>query len=283
MCDVAESEFDFSRKCVMPTALASKLCRWCTLFICIRESEWRDGFGNIAVLRWSSHFSHFMTPNSSASSLPVIAIDGPTASGKGTVAHRVADALGFHYLDSGALYRLTALAATRAGAALTDEAAIAEIARNLETRFIGETVLLSRIDVTDDIRTEIAGQNASVVAAMPSVRAALLERQRAFVEAPGLVADGRDMGSVVFPNASLKVFLTASVETRAERRLNQLIQKGNPAILQDVVKELRIRDERDINRSVAPLKRLEDAQLLDTTGISANEAVKQILDWYKKQ
>ena len=222
-----------------------------------------------------------MTPSSSVIRWPVIAIDGPTASGKGTVAHQVADALGFHYLDSGALYRLAALAASRAGAALADEANVAAIARNLDTRFIGETVLLSGIDVTDDIRTEIAGQNASVVAAMPSVRAALLERQRVFAESPGLVADGRDMGSVVFPNACLKVFLTASVETRAERRLNQLIRKGNPAILQDVVKELRIRDERDINRPVAPLKRLEDAQLLDTTDISANEAVEQILQWFK--
>ena len=213
--------------------------------------------------------------------IPVIAVDGPTASGKGTVAHRVADALGFHYLDSGALYRLTALAALRANVALTNEATVAQIARRLETRFIGETVLLAGVDATDDIRTEIAGQNASVVAAMPSVRAALLERQRAFVEAPGLVADGRDMGSVVFPNAALKIFLTASVGARGERRLNQLIQKGNPAILQDVVKELRIRDERDINRQVAPLKRLGDAQLLDTTEISADEAVKQILNWYK--
>ena len=217
----------------------------------------------------------------SSPNVPVIAIDGPTASGKGTVAHRVADALGFHYLDSGALYRLTALAALRANVALTNEATVAQIARRLETRFIGETVLLAGVDATDDIRTEIAGQNASVVAAMPSVRAALLERQRAFVEAPGLVADGRDMGSVVFPNAALKIFLTASVDARGERRLNQLIQKGNPAILQDVVKELRIRDERDINRPVAPLKRLADAQLLDTTEISADEAVKQILNWYK--
>jgi cytidylate kinase len=224
-----------------------------------------------------------MIPNPSSSTCPVIAIDGPTASGKGTVAHRVADRLGFHYLDSGALYRLTALAAVRTGIALADEASVAEIARNLETRFIGETVLLSGIDVTDGIRTEIVGQNASLVAAMPGVRAALLERQRAFAESPGLVADGRDMGSVVFPNAALKIFLTASVEARAERRLNQLIQKGNPAILQDVVKELRIRDERDINRPVAPLKRLEDAQLLDTTEISADEAVQQILYWYKKQ
>jgi cytidylate kinase len=222
-----------------------------------------------------------MISNSSEPVWPIIAIDGPTASGKGTVAHRVADALGFHYLDSGALYRLTALAATRAGVALIDEAAVAEVARGLETRFIGETVLLSGVDVTDDIRTEIAGQNASLVAAMPSVRAALLERQRAFAESPGLVADGRDMGSVVFPDAGLKIFLTASVEARAERRLNQLIQKGNPAILRDVVKELRIRDERDINRPVAPLIRLSDAQLLDTTEISANEAVEQILKWCK--
>ncbi len=214
-------------------------------------------------------------------SCPVIAIDGPTASGKGTVANQVADALGFHYLDSGALYRLTALAAVRANVALTDEVAVAEIARALETRFTGETVLLSGNDVTHDIRTEIAGQNASLVAAMPSVRTALLERQRAFVESPGLVADGRDMGSVVFPAAVVKVFLTASVEARATRRLNQLIQKGNPAILQDVVKELRIRDERDINRPVAPLIRLADAQLLDTTEISANEAVEQILKWCK--
>ncbi len=222
-----------------------------------------------------------MISNPSSSALPVIAIDGPTASGKGTVAHRVADALGFHYLDSGALYRLTALAATGAGVMLSDEAAVAEIARGLETRFVGETVLLSGIDVTDEIRTETAGQNASLVAAMPSVRAALLERQRAFAEYPGLVADGRDMGSVVFPGAMLKIFLTASVEARAERRLNQLIQKGNSAILRDVVKELRIRDERDINRPVAPLMRLVDAQLLDTTEISANEAVEQILQWVK--
>ncbi len=226
---------------------------------------------------------HDMILKPSFSTLPVIAIDGPTASGKGTVAHRVADALGFHYLDSGALYRLTALAAARAEVLLTDETAVAEIARCLKTRFVGESVFLSGVDVSDEIRTETAGQNASLVAAMPSVRAALLERQRAFAEHPGLVADGRDMGSVVFPGAALKIFLTASVEARAERRLNQLIQKGNSAILSDVVKELRIRDERDTNRPVAPLMRLVDAQLLDTTEISANEAVEQILYWVKKQ
>ena len=212
---------------------------------------------------------------------PVIAIDGPTASGKGTVAQRVAQALGFHYLDSGSLYRLVALAAVRQGVALTDEVEVAEIARKLDICFLNEQVLLSGQDVSDDIRTEIAGQNASMVAALPLVREALLDRQREFRESPGLVCDGRDMGSVIFPDANLKIFLTASVEVRAERRTKQLKQKGMSAILDDVVKELRIRDERDINRPVAPLKRLVDAQLLDTTGISVDEAVAKILSWYK--
>ena len=212
---------------------------------------------------------------------PVIAIDGPTASGKGTVAQRVAQALGFHYLDSGSLYRLVALAAVRQGAALNDEMEVAEIARKLDIRFLNEQVRLSGQDVSDDIRTEITGQNASMVAALPLVREALLDRQREFRESPGLVCDGRDMGSVIFPDANLKIFLTASVEVRAERRTKQLKQKGMSAILDDVVKELRIRDERDINRPVAPLKRLADAQLLDTTGISVDEAVAKILSWYK--
>ena len=212
---------------------------------------------------------------------PVIAIDGPTASGKGTVAQRVAQALGFHYLDSGSLYRLVALAAVRQGVALNDEMEVAEIARKLNIRFLNEQVLLSGQDVSDDIRTEITGQNASIVAALPLVREALLDRQREFRESPGLVCDGRDMGSVIFPDANLKIFLTASVEVRAERRTKQLKQKGMSAILDDVVKELRIRDERDINRPVAPLKRLADAQLLDTTGISVDEAVAKILSWYK--
>lgn len=213
---------------------------------------------------------------------PVIAIDGPTASGKGTVAQRVAQALGFHYLDSGSLYRLAALAAVRQGVALTDEVEVAEIARKLDIRFLNEQVFLSGQDVSDDIRSETAGQNASMVAALPLVREALLDRQREFRESPGLVCDGRDMGSVIFPDADLKIFLTASVEVRAERRTKQLKQKGMSAILDDVVKELRIRDERDINRPVAPLKRLADAQLLDTTRISVDEAVANILSWYKK-
>lgn len=217
-----------------------------------------------------------------AAAWPVITIDGPTASGKGTVAQRVAQALGFHYLDSGSLYRLAALAAVRQGVPLTDDKTVADIASRLDIRFIGEKILLSGQEVSDEIRSETAGQNASIVAALPRVREALLERQRIFREPPGLVCDGRDMGSVIFPDAALKIFLTASVEARAERRTKQLKQKGMSAILDDVVKELRIRDERDINRPVAPLKRLEDAQLLDTTEISAEAAVASILDWYSK-
>ena len=212
---------------------------------------------------------------------PVIAIDGPTASGKGTVAQRVAVVLGFHYLDSGSLYRLTGLAALQNRIAFADEVNVAEIARTLNIRFAGEKIWLAGNDVTDDIRTESAGQNASIVAAQPLVREALLIRQRQFRESPGLVCDGRDMGSVIFPDATLKVFLTASVEARAERRTKQLKQKGISAIIDDVVGELRIRDARDIGRSVAPLKRLDDAQLLDTTEISADIAVAKILDWYK--
>jgi cytidylate kinase len=213
----------------------------------------------------------------SASGIPVIAIDGPTASGKGTVAQRVAEALGFHYLDSGALYRLTALAALQQGIDLNDEMQVSAVARGLDLRFAGEKVFLTGHDVSEVIRSESASQNASRVAAFPTVRSALTERQRAFRVAPGLVCDGRDMGSVIFPDAQLKIFLTASVEARAERRTNQLKQKGISAILADVVKELRIRDERDSTRQVAPLKKLDDAHLLDTTTISANEAVVQVL------
>lgn len=213
--------------------------------------------------------------------IPVIAIDGPTASGKGTVAQRVATALGFHYLDSGALYRLTALAALKQGVELNDENRVAEVARSLNLQFFADKVILDGEDVSEQIRTESASQNASRVAAFPTVRSALTERQRAFRVAPGLVCDGRDMASVIFPDAQLKIFLTASVEARAERRTNQLKQKGNSAILADVVKELRTRDERDSNRQVAPLRKLDDAYLLDTTEISADSAVEQVLDWAK--
>lgn len=216
-------------------------------------------------------------------SAPVIAIDGPTASGKGTVAARVAEALGFHYLDSGALYRLTGLAAMRHGVSLDDSAQLAKLAHALDIRFDGGSVYLENQDVTEDIRSELSSQNASRVAAISVVRDALTARQRTFRQPPGLVADGRDMGSVIFPDADLKVFLTASVEARAERRTKQLKEKGNSAILADVVKELQIRDERDSNRPVAPLKKLDDAYLLDTTVISADEAVKQVLAWYRER
>jgi len=219
---------------------------------------------------------------SSGTSIPVIAIDGPTASGKGTVAQKVASRLDFHYLDSGSLYRLTALAALRAGIDLEDEPAVAAIAATLAVRFAGDRVRLAGEDVTDDIRTEAASQNASKVAAFPLVRAALLQRQRDFRTEPGLVCDGRDMGSVVFPDATIKFFLTASVEARAERRTKQLKQKGMSAIMLDVVKELRIRDDRDMNRPIAPLKHYPDAYLIDTTEISADEAVEKILDLYQK-
>ena len=215
------------------------------------------------------------------STVPVITIDGPTASGKGTVAQQVALQLGFHYLDSGSLYRLAALAAERQGIDLKDESAVAAAAKNLDIRFSGDRIYLDGDDVSEAIRTELASQNASRVAALAAVRAALTERQRAFRRAPGLVCDGRDMGSVIFPDADVKVFLTASVEARAERRTNQLKQKGISAILVDVVKELRIRDERDSSRQIAPLKKLDDAYLLDTTAISADDAVQQVLAWAK--
>ncbi len=212
-------------------------------------------------------------------SIPVIAIDGPTASGKGTVAQMVAEKLGFHYLDSGSLYRLTALAAARQGVELTNACAVAQVAASLKIAFQDGKTLLDGEDVGDAIRTESASQNASRVAALPAVREALLSLQRDFRVSPGLVADGRDMGSVVFPDAALKVFLTASAGARAERRTKQLKQKGMSAIMSDVVKELRARDDRDMSRPVAPLKHYPDAYLLDTTGISADVAVERILAW----
>ena len=212
-------------------------------------------------------------------SIPVIAIDGPTASGKGTVAQMVAEKLGFHYLDSGSLYRLTALAAARQGVELTNAFAMARVAASLKIAFQDGKTLLDGEDVGDAIRSESASQNASRVAALPAVREALLSLQRDFRVPPGLVADGRDMGSVVFPDAALKVYLTASVGARAERRTKQLKEKGMSAIMSDVVKELRARDDRDMSRPVAPLKHYPDAYLLDTTGISADVAVERILAW----
>ncbi|WP_301101859.1 bifunctional 3-phosphoshikimate 1-carboxyvinyltransferase/cytidylate kinase [Propionivibrio sp.] len=211
--------------------------------------------------------------------VPVIAIDGPSASGKGTVAARVALALGWHYLDSGALYRLTALAARRAGAAWHDEARVAAVAAGLDVVFGENSIRLSGDDVSEAIRQEEISSGASQVAALPAVRSALLFRQRLFRQAPGLVADGRDMASVVFPDAQTKIFLTASVDVRAERRYKQLIEKGIAASILPLLLDLRERDERDSQRSVAPLQQSEDAQLLDTTELTVEQAVAQVLLW----
>jgi 3-phosphoshikimate 1-carboxyvinyltransferase len=214
---------------------------------------------------------------------PVIAIDGPSASGKGTVAARVAAKLGFHYLDSGALYRLTALAAKQKGVAWEDEPNVAAVAAQLPAEFHGERILLAGIDVSDAIRTEEIGVGASKVAALPAVREALLERQRAFLRFPGLVGDGRDMGSVVFPWAATKVFLTASAEVRAERRYKQLIAKGMSANISVLLQDLQDRDARDSARSVGPLKQFDDAVLVDTTPLNIEQAVQAVLDAYEKQ
>ena len=209
---------------------------------------------------------------------PVIAIDGPSASGKGTVAQRVATTLGYHFLDSGALYRLTALAAMRAGVALDDESAVAAVATALPATFEGERILLAGDDVTEAIRAEDVGVGASKVAVLPVVRWALLERQRAYRRFPGLVADGRDMGSVVFPGAPVKVFLTASAEARAQRRHKQLIEKGMAANIRTLLQDLQERDARDAARAVAPLRQEDDAALVDTTPMSIDEAVAAVLD-----
>lgn len=211
--------------------------------------------------------------------VPVIAIDGPSASGKGTVAARVAAALGWHYLDSGALYRLTALAAKRAGVAWDDEPAVAALAANLDVVFAGDSIRLAGEEVGEAIRSEEMGVGASKVAALPAVREALLFRQRLFRRPPGLVGDGRDMGSVVFPDAGTKVFLTASAEVRAERRYKQLIGKGIAATMAPILQDLRERDERDSKRSVAPLRQTADAELLDTSTLSIDEAVARVLEW----
>ncbi len=217
----------------------------------------------------------------STKSISVIAIDGPTASGKGTVAQMVATQLGFHYLDSGALYRLATYSALHAGIDLEDQTEVASLALSMKIVFTGEQILLGGENVTEAIRTEPVSQGASRVAAHPPVREALLALQRAFAKAPGLVADGRDMGSVVFPSAALKVFLTASPEARAVRRTNQLISKGLTAKLQDVLQELQVRDARDSNRPIAPLKHYPDAKLLVTDNLSAEQAARQIVEWFQ--
>ena len=215
-------------------------------------------------------------------SVPVIAIDGPSASGKGTVAERVARALDYHYLDSGALYRLVALGAVRAGIPLDDTIRLGEYAARLPVEFRDGRAWLDGEDVSAAIRAEEVSANASVVATIPAVRQGLIRRQRAFRLAPGLVADGRDMATVVFPDATLKVFLTATVEERAQRRYKQLIDKGFDANLNALLKDLRQRDERDSRRSVAPLQKSAEAQVLDTTGVSIEATVSRVLEWYQQ-
>lgn len=212
---------------------------------------------------------------------PVIAIDGPTASGKGTIAQRVAQALGWHYLDSGALYRLLALAAMRAGTDPADADALARLAGQLSPVFDGARIRLGDDDVTDAIRAEAVGETASRIAALPAVRAALAALQHAARLAPGLVADGRDMGTVIFPDAALKVFLTASAESRAQRRTKQLIEKGFPANFDDLLRDLEARDARDTRRASAPLVPAADAHVLDSTALSIDETVEAVLSrWH---
>jgi cytidylate kinase len=209
--------------------------------------------------------------------VPVIAIDGPSASGKGTVAQRVAGKLGFHYLDSGALYRLVALAAIRSGVDLGDETALSEVTAHLDVVFEDSEIRLGNEDVSDAIRAEACSNAASRIAAYPEVRQALLARQRAFRRCPGLVADGRDMGSVVFPDAVAKIFLTASAETRAERRHKQLMEKGVDANIATLLEDIRERDRRDSNRDVAPLQVGAGTFLLDTTSLNIEQAVESVL------
>jgi len=224
----------------------------------------------------------FALARADAADIPVIAIDGPTASGKGTLASEVARRLGYELLDSGALYRATALAAQQAGVDPSDAAAVAGLAGRLDLRFEADRAFLAGQDVTDALRLEETGVMASRVSVHPAVRQALHGLQLAFRRLPGLVADGRDMGTVVFPGAPLKVFLTASVEQRAARRHNQLISRGIPANIDSLLADLRARDERDTNRAVAPLKPAEDAVLLDNSGMSIDEGVEFVLEAWEK-
>jgi len=212
---------------------------------------------------------------------PVIAIDGPTASGKGTVAALVAQKLGFHYLDSGALYRLVALASEKEGIDAQNGPRLGALVPKLLISFTNSQIFLNGNDVTEAIRTESIGLRASAVAVHPEVRLALVDLQRSFRQFPGLVADGRDMASVIFPDAILKVFLTATAAARAERRYKQLIAKGISAKLKDLLQDLQARDARDSNRGAAPLVIAEGAKVLETSDLSIDQAVKTVLDWYQ--
>jgi cytidylate kinase len=216
-----------------------------------------------------------------SASVPTIAVDGPAASGKGTIAVAVAQALGFHYLDSGSLYRLVALKALRTGTAYDDERGLAALAAALDVRFAGGGVTLDNEDATAAIREEGVSAGASRVAVHGRVRAALIDRQRAFRQAPGLVADGRDMGTVVFPDAGLKVFLTATAEERARRRHKQLIAKGISVTLDSLLRDIRERDARDASRAAAPLRPADDAVLLDTTHLTIDDAIARVLALYR--
>ncbi len=217
---------------------------------------------------------------------PVITIDGPGGSGKGTVSRILAKKLGWHFLDSGSLYRLVGLAAQRHAIALDNESALETLAAHLDVQFdtdedVQIKVILEGEDVTDALRSEECGNDASRVAALPAVRLALLDRQRAFLEPPGLVADGRDMGTVVFPDAQLKVFLTASAEERATRRYKQLKDKGLDVNLGNLLKEIAERDVRDSTRSFAPMKAADDAIVVDTTGIGIDAVVQRLVDLWR--
>jgi 3-phosphoshikimate 1-carboxyvinyltransferase len=223
----------------------------------------------------------FAVSSTAAERIPVICIDGPTASGKGTLASLTAQRLGFHYLDSGALYRLTALAAQRAGLSLDQGAEVAQLARQLPVRFEGDRIFLDGQDVSEAIRTEEAGMAASQVSVHPPVRDALTELQRSFRRLPGLVADGRDMGTVIFPDATLKVFLTASAGRRAQRRHKQLISKGISVTLAAIESDLEARDARDKSRSAAPLKPAQDALQLDNSELSIEASIDQMLVWWQ--
>ena len=215
--------------------------------------------------------------------IPVIAIDGPSASGKGTVAQLVAIKLGFHYLDSGALYRIVAFAAQQRNIAWDNAPALAECAKTLTIEFVNEQVLLDNKDISNEIRTEAIGKGASQVAVHAALRAALVDMQHDFCKAPGLVADGRDMGTVIFPNAELKIFLTASTETRAQRRYLQLLGKGQPANYDSILQDLTERDARDKNRASAPLVMAKDAVLLETDDLTISQAVDNVLYNYQQK
>jgi len=244
---------------------------------------WRRLFQGL--MRWLARLG-FGSTSTMANEVPVLALDGPGGSGKGTVARRLAELLGWHFLDSGALYRLVGLAALKASIDLTDASALADLAANLQVRFSNkaddERIWLHDKEVSAELRSEETAAAASQVAIQPAVRERLLRLQRGFRQAPGLVADGRDMGSVVFTDAPVKVFLTASTEERARRRYNQLKEKGIDVTFAAVSKDMAARDRRDTERSVAPLKAAADARVLDSTDLSPEQVVHQLLDWLQQ-